>query len=138
MRVFWLHRKFDGSGLTGTGIVAEGVEFSDGTIAIHWHRLGPRPMTVLWPSLDDLIALHGHDGTTRLVWQGDPALPIPSPAAEGSTSPGPVVHDDLSGIEGRPGRPVDDHAVVPTLAGESRAAAPAPPPLPHPRHGEPS
>jgi len=38
MRRFLLVRDCDPSGVSGTGIVAEGVQFSDGTAVMHWLR----------------------------------------------------------------------------------------------------
>ena len=36
MRLFKLQRKVDCSGVSGTGVVAEGVEFDDGQVALRW------------------------------------------------------------------------------------------------------
>jgi hypothetical protein len=47
-------------------VVAEGVEFADGTIAIRW--AGPRPSTVVWERIEHAEAIHGHGGATRFVW----------------------------------------------------------------------
>lgn len=66
MRPFVLYRERDVTGVSGTGIVAEGVEFSDGSAALRW--LGDRPSTVLWSSLLDAMHIHGHNGATELVW----------------------------------------------------------------------
>ena len=66
MRRFELHRDIDVSGVSGVGIVAEGVEFTDGSAVIRWH--GEHPSTVVWPSTDAAMAIHGHSGATRLVW----------------------------------------------------------------------
>src|SRR5690554_6928609 len=63
---FALERSEDVSGVSGEGIVAHGAQFSDGTVVIRW--LGERRSTVIWQSLDDAIAVHGHDGRTRAVW----------------------------------------------------------------------
>lgn len=63
MRRFHLYRMRDVSGVSGCGIVAEGVEFSDGTVVIRW--LGDHRSTVVWPSIDDAVAVHGHQGATR-------------------------------------------------------------------------
>lgn len=60
-------RDEDVSGVSGTGIVAEGVEFGDGTVAIRWCT-SPARSTVLWDEIDDAIKVHGHDGKTRFVW----------------------------------------------------------------------
>lgn len=70
MKRFVLRREVDVSGISGTGLVAEGVQFSDGTCVIRW--CGERASTVVWPSLDDVIAIHGHGGATQIEWVGDP------------------------------------------------------------------
>jgi hypothetical protein len=66
MRLFELHRDHDVSGVSGTGVVAEGVEFSDGTCVVRW--VTERGSTVVWRSIDDVEAIHGHGGATRVVW----------------------------------------------------------------------
>ena len=66
MRRFQLQRDHDVSGISGTGIVADGVEFPDGTTVIRWR--GERQSTVVWPSIEDVEAIHGHGGATRIVW----------------------------------------------------------------------
>ena len=40
-RAFVLQRNEDETGVSGTGIVAEGVEFSDGTVALRWTSAWP-------------------------------------------------------------------------------------------------
>ena len=66
MRLFQLHRDLDVSGISGTGIVADGVVFPDGVTVIRWR--GERRSTVVWPGVDDVEAIHGHGGATRIVW----------------------------------------------------------------------
>lgn len=66
MRRFQLHRDVDVSGVSGTGVVADGVAFDDGVTVVHWR--GERRSTVVWPSVDDVEVIHGHGGATRLVW----------------------------------------------------------------------
>ena len=75
MRTFHLQRDEDVSGLSGTGIVAEGVEFSDGTAVVRWREVtgpnydrGVRATTVVFPNIEAVEALHGHNGATRIVW----------------------------------------------------------------------
>lgn len=63
---FGLFRHQDVTGVSGTGTVAYGVQFADGTVVIRW--LGENPSTVVWESLDAAMRIHGHDGRTRLVW----------------------------------------------------------------------
>jgi hypothetical protein len=70
MRRFTLERDVDVSGISGTGRVAEGCQWSDGTVSIRW--LGGRPSIVFWTSLADAEAIHGHGGVTRFVWLDGP------------------------------------------------------------------
>ncbi len=45
----------------------EGVEFSDGSVAIRW--LTAKRSTAVWASMDDMIAVHGHpEYGTEFVW----------------------------------------------------------------------
>lgn len=75
---FEMQRDRDVSGISGTGVVAEGIEFSDGTVVIRW--LGDKPSTVVWPSIQAATAVHGHDGSTRFVYEGSGHVrDIPSP-----------------------------------------------------------
>jgi hypothetical protein len=66
MKRFQLVRDVDISGVSGTGIVADGVQFSDGTTVVHWR--GERRSTVVWPSIHDVQAIHGHNGATHIEW----------------------------------------------------------------------
>lgn len=75
MRAFYLMRYEDHSGISGEGKVAEGVEWDDGTVAMRWcdlkrspHGVTIRPTTVLHDDVESVIALHGHNGKTHLVW----------------------------------------------------------------------
>lgn len=63
---FNLERHRDVTGVSGTGVVAHGVVFPDGTTVLRW--LGDHQSTVVWPSLDDAMAVHGHDGATQAVY----------------------------------------------------------------------
>lgn len=67
MRPFTLHRDEDVSGVSGTGAVAEGIEFSDGHVALRW-CVGEHRSTVIWGSIAAVEAIHGHDGRTRVLW----------------------------------------------------------------------
>jgi hypothetical protein len=66
MKTFTLYRDKDVSGVSGTGAVAEGVQFTDGVVVLRWR--GEHASTVVWRSIDDALAIHGHDGLTRVVW----------------------------------------------------------------------
>lgn len=66
MRRFILHRYLDVNGLSGTGPVVEGVQFTDGTVAMRW--VSDRPSTVMHESVENVISIHGHAGLTKIVW----------------------------------------------------------------------
>lgn len=65
VRVFHLERVEDVSGVSGTGRIAEGIEFSDGTCVIRW--LSHTPCTNIYNNLKQLDLIHGHDGATKVV-----------------------------------------------------------------------
>lgn len=66
LRSFKLRRKVDVSGVSGTGDVAEGVEFHDGQCVLSW--FGQYHSVSVWPSVKDVVAVHGHDGATEVIW----------------------------------------------------------------------
>lgn len=63
---FLLVRDEDVNGVSGIGAVAEGVAFGDGTCAMRWR--GGLASTAVYQSIRDLIAIHGHEGRTRVEW----------------------------------------------------------------------
>lgn len=65
-RRFELHRQTDVSGVSGTGVVAEGVQFSDGTSVLRW--LTSTASTAVYASVADIDAIHGHGGNTEFVF----------------------------------------------------------------------
>lgn len=85
VRRFELHRDVDVTGVSGEGVVADGIEYfkslditwpdglntllPSGWVRIVWR--GQRPSTVLWPSAQMAMEVHGHGGHTRLVWLDD-------------------------------------------------------------------
>ena len=66
MRRFRLIRNEDESGVSGVGYVAEGVQFSDGTCAMHWTSV--TSCTAIYHSHVELIHIHGHGGKTEIEW----------------------------------------------------------------------
>lgn len=66
MRRFHFERDLDASGVSGTGRVAEGVTFTDGTVALRW--LSEHTSTAIYGSVEDCESIHGHGGATRIVW----------------------------------------------------------------------
>lgn len=63
-------RDEDPTGVSGIGIVAEGVEFSDGSVAMRW--LSEHASTAVWASIESMITVHGHQGRTRIKWFAKP------------------------------------------------------------------
>jgi hypothetical protein len=66
MKLFKLVREIDVSGISGVGAVTEGVIFSDGSVAMRWQT--HVSSVCFYKSIDDVIAIHGHDGATRVVY----------------------------------------------------------------------
>lgn len=66
MKRFVVERLEDVSGVSGTGVVAEGVEFTDGTVVLRWRT--NLVSTAIYNSVDDLKAIHGHDGRSQIIW----------------------------------------------------------------------
>jgi hypothetical protein len=66
LRRFALVRSEDVSGTSGTGVVAEGVEFSNGQIVIHW--ISQLDSVNVYANAKVLEQLHGHDGRTIVRW----------------------------------------------------------------------
>lgn len=71
---FALLRDNDVTGVSGEGVVAYGVQFADGTVVIRW--LGEYASTVLWDSLDKAMHVHGHRGSTRVMWLAERFLEL--------------------------------------------------------------
>jgi hypothetical protein len=65
-RRFQLVRREDETGISGTGVVAYGAAFPDGTAVLRWDT--KVNSTVFYSSIDDLQAIHGHDGKTTVMW----------------------------------------------------------------------
>ena len=69
MRRFHLLRAEDETGVSGKGIVAEGVVFTDKTVVIRW--FGSNPNTVFHDSLEAVEKIHGHGGKTKIIWKDE-------------------------------------------------------------------
>jgi hypothetical protein len=65
MKPFWLERVEDESGVSGVGLVAEGVVFSNGWCALTW--LTEHTSVAFYQSIEEVAAIHGHDGKTKIV-----------------------------------------------------------------------
>ena len=66
MRRFQLHRDEDDTGISGTGVVAEGVEFSNGRVSFTW--LTHQECVNNYGSMKTVEEIHGHGGKTRIVY----------------------------------------------------------------------
>lgn len=70
-RMFELHRDIDETGVSGTGVVAEGIEFTGGTVALRWLSDWPTSVVFHDKGIEAVKAVHGHGGKTRVVWLDD-------------------------------------------------------------------
>ncbi len=78
-RVFILTRHRDPSGISGTGDVAEGVEWSDGTVSLRWK--GEHPSITFWQNgVPAVEAVHGHGGATKVRYLDEPRSTLPNVA----------------------------------------------------------
>lgn len=74
MRRFHLVRDVDVTGISGTGVVAEAVEFGDGITVVRWLRASTarpehvKPTAVVHDDVESVIGLHGHGGQTTIDW----------------------------------------------------------------------
>lgn len=66
---FHLLRLDDESGVSGIGWVAEGAVFSNGWVVLVWPT--GTPSLNFYESIDDVEAVHGHGGRTRIVFDRD-------------------------------------------------------------------
>ena len=74
MRRFYFVRQTDVSGTSGTGAVCEAVLLSDGRVILRW--LTYLSSIAIYNSLEDAIAIHGHDGQTDVIWvDEEPSTP---------------------------------------------------------------
>lgn len=73
-----LYRHKDVNGISGVGHVAEGVEFSDGRVAMRWIATTLRS-TGIYDSLDDMLSIHGHDGRTEIHFTDGLVIPSRTP-----------------------------------------------------------
>jgi len=61
-----MFRKEDETGVSGTGIVAEGALFSSGKCALSW--ISDVPSIEIYDSVDEIERIHGHRGKTEIRW----------------------------------------------------------------------
>lgn len=66
MRRFIFVRDQDASGVSGTGVVAEGVRFATGRCALSW-LTNPSSLGI-YNDVAEMMQIHSHGGATRLEW----------------------------------------------------------------------
>lgn len=67
-RPFVLVRDEDVSGVSGTGVVAGGCVFDDGTAVLRWYTEAPTSVVFHDNGIESIKKVHGHDGRTRIVY----------------------------------------------------------------------
>lgn len=65
-RRFVLYRAEDETGISGTGVVAQGVLFDNGRAVLSW--LTEHTSVAVYDSMEHLVAIHGHGGKTIVKW----------------------------------------------------------------------
>lgn len=75
LATFRVYRDRDVSGISGTGVIAEGCQFSTGWVVTHWLDQPPmnEPKTDVWyhKGTGPITKVHGHGGATRIVWTSE-------------------------------------------------------------------
>lgn len=66
MRTFILNRIHDVSGVSGTGVIAEGVVFSGGKTVVCWKTA--TPSINIYDCVEDVLRIHGHQGATEVQY----------------------------------------------------------------------
>ncbi|WP_328327569.1 hypothetical protein OHA70_01270 [Kribbella sp. NBC_00382] len=86
------------AGAAGLVIVAEGVEWSDGTVTLRWR--GRWPATSAWEGgIAAVLAVHGQNGTTKLRWLSTPSPSTTAAPPLGTTST-PAPESSLAAVGG--------------------------------------
>ncbi len=67
MKVFYLYRAEDESGISGTGRVAQGFVADNGRVSLFW--LSEHPSVTVYDSVGEVRAIHGHSGKTELRFE---------------------------------------------------------------------
>jgi hypothetical protein len=73
---FVLDRHIDVTHVSGTGVVAEGFEASDGTVFLRW--LSDTPSSVIYDDIRHVERVHGHHGATQIRFLDQKQEPEPT------------------------------------------------------------
>lgn len=106
-RRFHLVRHRDVSGVSGTGVVAEGAVWSSGWVALHWP--GHPRATSVWANLDDLRIAHGHGDATEVRFLDEPQLTPPRGGLERDGNGWPLLRGSIIALPDD-GQPYDPHS----------------------------
>lgn len=68
-RTFELLRAVDETGVSGTGSVAEGAVFEDGTVVLRWKT--KNRSTTFFDSVEQMLSVHGHGGLTGVKYHDE-------------------------------------------------------------------
>lgn len=69
MKLFELRRDEDESGISGTGTVAQGVIFDNGTCVLTW--LTEHTSVAVYADIETVHRIHGHNGKTKVIQIAD-------------------------------------------------------------------
>lgn len=73
MKRFYLRRLIDETGISGIGVIAEGIEFSNKQVILCWRTFNTS--VGIYHNVEDMIRIHGHGGKTIIEWI-DTAMPV--------------------------------------------------------------
>src|SRR3954466_732748 len=65
MKLFHFYRIKDQSGVSGTGAVVEGVQFTNGWCALRW--ISNKSSICFYRSIEEVKQIHSHGGRTEIV-----------------------------------------------------------------------
>ena len=65
-RRFLFVRQEDVSGVSGVGVVAEGTEFTDGSVVLRW--LSHTASFGVFSNMKAFLTVHGHNGAGEVEW----------------------------------------------------------------------
>jgi hypothetical protein len=98
-RVFVLVRHRDVSGVSGTGVVAEGTVWSDGSACLRWP--GRHGAAAFWPGgVQAIEAVHRHHGSTQVRYLDDPGAVAGAPGSGTGDGHRAGVRDDHQDVGG--------------------------------------
>jgi hypothetical protein len=82
LRRFYLNRLIDESGISGTGKVAYGIEFTDGSVIMSWNT--DTISVAIYRNIADVEKIHGHGGKTVVEWAQDENFEVDPDFVRGS------------------------------------------------------